>query len=135
MTTMKMQKLAFYAQAQSLAHRTIPLFPEDFQAWRGGPVSVPLYRLHRGKLIIRPGELSPQADSSRLTENDRSLIEGICAELQDWSGNQLSRRTHREKPWKQTRGDLDPAASSNAVIPQELIRSYYSAHPVIQADQ
>ena len=38
MTTMKLQKLAFYSQAESLARRGHPLFDEDFQAWRGGPL-------------------------------------------------------------------------------------------------
>ena len=37
-TTMKLQKLAFYSQAQHLAQYGSSLFPEDFEAWRGGPV-------------------------------------------------------------------------------------------------
>lgn len=54
-TTMKLQKLAFYSQAQHLAQYGVQLFPEDFQAWRGGPVVPELYALHRGKFLIRPG--------------------------------------------------------------------------------
>ena len=53
-TTMKLQKLAFYSQAQHLAQYGSPLFPEAFQAWRGGPVAPELYALHRGKFLIRP---------------------------------------------------------------------------------
>lgn len=38
-TTMKLHKLAFYAQAEHLVkHQGAPLFPEDFYAWRSGPV-------------------------------------------------------------------------------------------------
>ncbi|VEI13109.1 Uncharacterized phage-associated protein [Trueperella bialowiezensis] len=57
MSTMKLQKLVFYAQAESLATTGQPLFSEDFQAWRGGPVSLALYRQHRGLFLIRPGQI------------------------------------------------------------------------------
>ena len=43
-TTMKLQKLAFYSQALHLVINGTPLFPEDFHAWRGGrlhPSSMP----------------------------------------------------------------------------------------------
>ena len=54
-TTMKLQKLAFYSQALHLVINGTPLFPEDFHAWRGGPVAPELYAFHRGKFLIRPG--------------------------------------------------------------------------------
>lgn len=47
-TTMKLHKLAYYAQAAHIvAHGGAPLFPEDFYAWRGqgtpcdGPYAAP----------------------------------------------------------------------------------------------
>lgn len=38
MSTMKLQKLCYYAQAWSLVWDDAPLFEEDFQAWANGPV-------------------------------------------------------------------------------------------------
>ncbi|MBF1076999.1 MAG: DUF4065 domain-containing protein, partial [Prevotellaceae bacterium] len=73
-TTMKLQKLAFYSQALHLVNNGTPLFPEDFQAWRGGPVAPELYALHRGKFLIRPGELGNAGTSEGLTEEERTLI-------------------------------------------------------------
>ena len=80
MVTLKLHKLAFYAQAAHLVRHASPLFPEDFHAWVVGPVSPELYRLHRGKLLIRPGEL-PSGNPSALTDAQRALIDRVCAAM------------------------------------------------------
>jgi len=127
---MKLQKLAFYAQVQHLVTTGAPLFPEDFQAWRGGPVALELYALHRGKFLIRPGELS-SGDSSALTDTERDLIDRVCSALGGMTGAELSERTHVEDPWLHAREGLRPSAPSNAVITQEAMRSYYQGHPFL----
>lgn len=129
-TTMKLQKLAFYSQVQHLVTTGAPLFPEDFQAWRGGPVVPELYALHRGKFLIRPGELS-SGDSSALTDAERGLIDRVCSALGGMTGAELSERTHVEDPWLHAREGLAPSAPSDAVITQEAMRSYYQGHPVL----
>lgn len=129
-TTMKLQKLAFYSQAQHLAQYGSSLFPEDFEAWRGGPVAPELYALHRGMFLIRPGELM-SGDSSALTDAERALIDSVCSALGDMTGAELSERTHLESPWLNAREGLAPSDPSNAVITQEAMRSYYQEHPVL----
>ena len=94
---MKLQKLAFYSQAQHLAQYGSSLFPEDFEAWRGGPVAPELYVLHRGMFLIRPGELV-SGDSSTLTDAERGLIDSVCSALGGMTGAELSERTHVEDP-------------------------------------
>ena len=47
-TTMKLQKLCYYAQAWSLVWEEEPLFDEEFEAWANGPVCPELYAAHRG---------------------------------------------------------------------------------------
>ena len=129
-TTMKLQKLAFYAQVQHLVTTGAPLFPEDFQAWRGGPVVPELYALHRGKFLIRPGELS-SGDSSALTDAERDLIDGVCSALGGMTGAELSERTHQESPWLDARAGRAPSDPSDAVITPEAMRRYYQEHPVL----
>ena len=129
-TTMKLQKLAFYAQVQHLVTTGAPLFPEDFQAWRGGPVVPELYALHRGKFLIRPGELS-SGDSSALTDAERDLIDGVCSALGSMTGAELSERTHQESPWLDARAGRAPSDPSDAVITQEAMRRYYQEHPIL----
>ena len=129
-TTMKLQKLAFYSQAQHLAQYGVQLFPEDFQAWRGGPVVPELYALHRGKFLIRPGELEG-GDSSTLTEHERSVIDNVCAAMGHATGAELSERTHRESPWLDARDGRKPSEPSDTVITQDAMHSYYLKHPVL----
>lgn len=129
-TTMKLQKLAFYSQAQHLAQYGVQLFPEDFQAWRAGPVVPELYALHRGKFLIRPGELEG-GDSSTLTDHERSVIDNVCAAMGHATGAELSERTHRESPWLDARDGRKPSEPSDTVITQDAMRSYYLEHPVL----
>ena len=102
---MKLQKLAFYSQAQHLAQYGSSLFPEDFEAWRGGPVAPELYVL-------------------------RGLIDSVCSALGGMTGAELSERTYLESPWLDAREGLAPSDPSNAVITQEAMHSYYLEHPV-----
>ena len=92
---MKLQKLAFYSQAQHLAQYGASLFPDDFEAWRAGPVAPELYALHRSMFLIRPGELV-SGDSSALTDAERALIDSVCSALGSLTGAELSERTHLE---------------------------------------
>lgn len=129
LTTMKLQKLAYYAQAVSLAERGIPLFDADFQAWRNCPVAPELFDLHRRMFIIHDGELRGDVDAARLTVEERRIVNRVCAALGNYTGNQLSERTHREAPWKDARGTLSPAERCHTVITKKAMRDYYSVHP------
>ncbi|RIY30397.1 hypothetical protein CJI49_03905, partial [Bifidobacteriaceae bacterium NR016] len=99
-TTMKLQKLAYYSQAYSLATTGYPLFNEDFQAWRNGPVCPELFALHRGKFLIRKGEfVLPSTDKlndDSLTDGQKLLVEKVCKKFAECSGSDLSAMTHRE---------------------------------------
>jgi uncharacterized phage-associated protein len=57
MPTMKLHKLLYYCQAYCLVTQDRPMFDLDFQAWVNGPVIPELFELHRGKFLIRHGEL------------------------------------------------------------------------------
>ena len=129
-TTMKLQKLAYYAQAEHLVRTGRPLFPEDFRAWRGGPVAPELFALHAGKFLIRPGELDGALAEGALSTEEEALIAEVCAAFGTYSGAELSERTHSEAPWKDARGDLPPSEPSTTVITKDAIRDY-SKNPVL----
>ena len=128
-TTMKLQKLTFYAQAHSLGSKGKPLFEEDFQAWVGGPVSPALFQKHRGKFLISPGFLGDESDP--LPVETARVIDEVLGALGNKSGNELSDRTHREDPWVQARGDRAPDSLGGDVISQRAIQEFYSLHPVV----
>jgi hypothetical protein len=54
-STMKLQKLVYFAQGWSLGLTGKPLFDDESEAWASGPASPALYGLHRGEYSIGPG--------------------------------------------------------------------------------
>lgn len=141
MVTMKLHKLAFYAQATHLVRHASPPFPEDFHAWVVGPVSPELYHLHQGKLLIRPGEL-PSGNPSALTDAQRALIDRVCAAMGSMTHAALSKRMYRELPWadayaRHTSSSLShlvhlPIVTTDEIITQDAMRDYYNEHPIVR---
>lgn len=130
MTTMRPQK-CFCAQAQSLSCYDVPLFDEDFEARRGGPVCRELYARHRGKIIIRDGDLLTKENA--LDDAGRSIINAVCTALGGQTGNRFSARTHSESPWLNARNGTPNAAPCNAIISKDSISAYYRLNPIITA--
>lgn len=140
MVTLKLHKLAFYAQAAHLVRHASALFSEDFHAWVVGPVSPELYRLHRGKLLIRPGE-PPSGNPSALTNAERALIDRVCAAMGSMTHAALSKRMYRELPWadayaRHTSSSLShlshlPIVTTDEIITQDAMRDYYSKHRLV----
>ena len=140
MVTMKLHKLAFYAQAAHLVRHASALFSEDFHAWVVGPVNPELYSLHRGKLLIRSGEL-PSGNPSTLTDAQRALIDDVCAAMGNMTHAALSKRMYHERPWtdayaRHTSSSLShlsriPIVTTDEIITQEVMRDYYSEHRLV----
>lgn len=133
-TTMKLQKLAYYSQAYCLATTGNPLFCENFQAWRNGPVAPTLFSRHRGKFLIRKGEINlsdiEQSDSNILTDDQKRIIEKVCDKFGAYSGSQLSERTHKEAPWSDLREGVDDSAVCSKVITKDSLKEYYTRNPL-----
>lgn len=131
--TMQLHKLAFYAQAEHLVkHQGAPLFPEDFYAWRSGPVCPLLFILHRNKFIIRPGEL-PQGNPDRLSDDEKNLIIRICTALGETTGigTELNERVCSEDPWKDARGNKKAHDPGDTLIPKITMGVYYFEHRIL----
>lgn len=127
MTTMKLQKLCFYAQSAYLTKTGEPLFNEDFYAWVNGPVSPDLFALHRGKFFIYPGDLA--ADTKVLKADQIATINTVCDDLSQLSGNTLTRQVQGEKPWIDGRGGCDYRSKPTRPIPKSALRSTTPVDP------
>ena len=121
-THLKLQKLVYYAQAWSLASRGVPLFDEDIQAWAHGPVAPSVYRAFRDYGM---GPIPAPAQVPKLDPETVELLDEILDVYGEHSAKKLEKLTHREKPWKDARGDLPEEASSSAVISKESMRAFY----------
>lgn len=126
-STMKLQKLAFYSQAYSLVVAGRPLFDEDFQAWANGPVCPDLFASHKGLFIVGSGGLRCEGRSQNVAGQDQSIVLHVLSTLGGLSGNELSELTHGEAPWKDARGNCPDGDRCDAVISKAAIRKYYGS--------
>ncbi|MCR0266239.1 DUF4065 domain-containing protein [[Clostridium] innocuum] len=123
-STMKLQKLCYYAQSWSLAWDETPLFKEDFQAWANGPVCPELFHRHRGLYSVDE-KLFKDADIGKFNDEQKETIDSVLDYYGEKNPQWLSELTHSELPWKLTRGDTPPGDFCNRVIEKELMQSYY----------
>jgi uncharacterized phage-associated protein len=124
MTTMKLQKLCYYAQAWHLAWEGKPLFPERIEAWRNGPVIPALYNAHRGQFTVADW---PGGDADTLSGDERETIDEVLEGYGHLTPAQLSWLAHREEPWKAARQGLEPHERGGHEINLELTQEFYDA--------
>lgn len=112
---MKLHKLLYFAQRESLIRGGEPLFQAEFQGWRFGPVAAELRQPYRENTF-------DAAVSDADMGEDKAILDYVFenyAEKDSWS---LSRLTHGEICWKKSRKGIAPNESSNNVIPLDDIR-------------
>lgn len=112
---MKLHKLLYFAQREALIVTDAPLFAEEFQAWRYGPVMVPVRQLYRN------GSLRQAAKARDITAYAPifDYIFATYATKDSWS---LSAITHGEYSWRKARCGCAPTDPCGASIPTADIR-------------
>lgn len=123
-STWKLQKLCYYAQAWSLAWTERPLFYEEIQAWANGPVCPDLFREHKGKFLVGPEDLT-RGNSDALDEDQKDTIDKVLAHYGDWEPYQLREQTHHEAPWQLARVGVPEDSPSSREISRESMGAYY----------
>jgi len=115
MTNMKVQKLLYYAQSLNLALYDEPLFEEEIQAWRYGPVCPPAYRFY-SDFEAKQLPIPRKESLSQLPPEKQELLEEIWECFGHYHAYQLSNMAHEELPWKKARKGLPSEASSTEPI-------------------
>ena len=96
MTHMKLQKLLYYAQAYAIGMTGTPLFKDEIQAWKHGPVVPSVYDSYN-----RYG--ANPIDDDRVAfvpEDGASFIRAILDDMGNKTASELRGMTHNEAPWK-----------------------------------
>jgi uncharacterized phage-associated protein len=124
-TAMKLQKLCYYAQAWHLAWEDQQLFDSRIEAWANGPVIPELYRQHRGRLHLSPGDIA--GDPARLAGAEQESIDLVLDFYGEMTAHHLCVLTHREDPWRQARAEarLSPMERGAAEIPSGAMHEYF----------
>jgi uncharacterized phage-associated protein len=117
-STVKLQKLCYYAQAWHLARYGTELFPEEFEKWDNGPVCRELYAVRKGKFSINKHQIPPElCTNAEFIDQEHGTLGYVLDRYGPIDGNELSLMTHGEDPWKNTQ--------RNAIIGKVEMEKYY----------
>ena len=139
MTNMKVQKLLYYTQSLYLALFDEPLFDDEIQAWRYGPVCPPAYRFY-SDFEARQLPIPRKEELTHISEEVQNLLREVWEYFGEHDAYYLSGLTHLEFPWKKARKGLSSEASSQEpillsdmkMLGQEKLEEMERSHPIYQ---
>ncbi|WP_304649351.1 Panacea domain-containing protein [uncultured Duncaniella sp.] len=118
-SNMKLQKLLYYEQGYHLAYFDEPLFDEEIEAWKFGPVVPQIYDKYK---IYHDSPILPE-DGDVLIEGEHyELFYNVFTFFNRFSAFGLMEKTHSEEPWLIT---YKNGAGSSHVIPKSSISDFF----------
>lgn len=123
MSTMKLQKLCYYAQAWSLVWDDKPLFDEEFEAWANGPVCRELFSKTQGMYSVSSEDEDGVIDN--LNENEIDTINKVLEHYGEHNAQWLSQLTHLEEPWNLARVGIPAGVGCDRIISKASMAMYY----------
>ena len=112
---MKLHKLLYFAQRESIIQTGNPLFDATFRGWKYGPILKEIRESYKNSSFV------PVTSSSDIDEME-PIVDTVFeqyAEKYSWS---LSRLTHGEYSWKKSREGIPENINSDKPINVEDIR-------------
>lgn len=111
---MKMHKLMYFAQRESLIVKQSPLFNEEFKGWKFGPVLLKI----RSEFFKTHPFNNISGKVSRETQNILVDVIKRYGKISSWT---LSSMTHEEICWKMSREGLKPDDNGETSISIEAM--------------
>lgn len=118
---LKLNKLLFFTQGQSLSKLGRKMFSDDIEAWDYGPVVSDVYRSY--KVCGRnPIEQSLEYfDESVLDNDELSILVDVYTNYGKYSSGTLVSMTHQQNtPWTKFYKE-----GHNVIIPEQAIKEYF----------
>jgi len=127
-TNMKLNKLAYYAQAWNLAVFNVPLFADEIEAWVHGPVVRTVYNTYRQFrwTPIITGDLNLEEIRQQFSPEQQELLDDITEIYFPKTTYALEQLTQSEDPWIIAREGLAPYEPSSNIITQDSMKNYYA---------
>lgn len=114
----QLHKLLYYIQAWSLTWDGAPVFDEEIEAWKNGPVV-------RSMRHVAPHSLDGH-HHGEIPAAQRATIDAILAHYGNHGGAYLSCVTHGEAPWRDARKGLEAEDQSARPISRTSMMREYS---------
>ena len=111
---MKLQKLLYFSQRETLAILNKPLFNEEFEGWKYGPIS-------RGVRTVFTKD-GINTDTEDIKSESKYIINNIILEYGSLASWKLSKISHKEVSWLNFRKDLKDGENGNRKIKLEDIK-------------
>lgn len=106
MDQMKMHKMMYFSQRESLMISGNPLFSDEFEAWKYGPVLVKV----RNEYLT--GHMF-NGTYEKLNEVEKELVKSVYKRYDKYDAWQLSTLSHAEHSWCQARKGLVDGEAGN----------------------
>lgn len=120
-----LQMLAYFCQAQHLGAYGKPLFAEDIQAWCGGPICPPLFRLHNEWGAYRVTNVGGNSD--HLSAEAKAFIDDILSDYSEFDSQHLGDLARSADPWRETRRRVHPTERGQEVISHKSMQDFYAS--------
>lgn len=128
-TNLKLNKLLYFAQGWSLARLGKPLFQNDIQAWKYGPVVASVYHDYKNCGNSPITFVDEKYSNAVFSGEQYALLLDVYAEYGKYTARTLTTMTHESgTPWSQFYSE-----SENKVIPKEAIKEYFSSLPSLKS--
>lgn len=115
MDEMKMHKMMYFSQRESLMINDNPLFGDLFEAWKFGPVLKSVRNEYRRSKLF-------EFVSGKLTDDEKELVSSVFERYDSFDAWDLSSLSHEEFSWKQAREGLAPNENGTKKLSLQAMR-------------
>ena len=115
MDEMKMHKLMYFSQRESLMYKSEPLFGATFYGWKYGPVLKEVRQEYRKEKVFS------NVDGS-VSEDTLELLRSVLKRYGSLSSWKLSSLSHEEFSWKKSRVGLEAGEDGNVKMSLEAMK-------------
>ncbi|WWU65460.1 DUF4065 domain-containing protein [Clostridium baratii] len=122
-TNLQLQKFLYYVQGIKLAIDEVPMFMNNIEAWRYGPVVPDAYYWFNDNLS-NPIE-NVEISNDVLSKSDKSIIKNVAKQLIRITPWELVEKTHSESPWIN-----NYIPNFNQIIPDEDIKEWFKKNVI-----
>lgn len=126
-TNLKLQKLLYFAQAAHLALYDQPIFKEEIQAWKFGPVVPTIYK----KFSEYENTTLPIKEGACTDTELHAFLEEIWKLFGKYSASELVHLSHSHSPYRDTYIE----GKKNIIIDPEKMRIFYKDLFTLKEDE
>lgn len=115
MDEMKMHKMMYFSQRESLMITDNPLFGDTFEAWKFGPALRSVRDEYKSHHMF-------ESVTDSLSTKEKKIITSVFNRYDSFNAWDLSTLSHEEFSWKQAREGLAPDENGNKKLSLKAIK-------------